>query len=83
MADSFVSLGLTALGYTYMNTDDCWSSAAWDPNSGSGRGADGRILPDPKFTPDGAAGMAALARYIRSRGMQFGETEGAAGTRAR
>ena len=41
-ADAFVSLGLTAAGYQYTNTDDCWSELTRD-------NVTRRIVPGPNF----------------------------------
>eukprot|EP01046_Picozoa_sp_COSAG06_P053600 COSAG06_NODE_9307_length_1932_cov_1.175123_3_plen_252_part_00 len=77
-ADAFVELGLTALGYEFINTDDCWSQPNFDSESGlSGRGTDGRIIPAPTFA-NSSAQMKEMAAYIKSKGMRFG-IYGAAG----
>ena len=55
-----VSEGLAALGYTYLNVDDCWSA---------GRDAAGRLVPDPKAFPQG---MKPLVDYVHSKGLRFG-----------
>jgi alpha-galactosidase len=57
-ADAFVSSGLAAHGFQYVNIDDGWEA---------GRAPDGTILPNEKF-PD----MKALAEYVHSRGLKFG-----------
>jgi len=69
-ADAFVSLGLTAAGYQYINTDDCWSELTRD-------NATRRIVPGPNFGGSEAA-MKNLSKYINSKGMAFG-MYGAAG----
>ena len=67
-----------ALGYEFINTDDCWSQKNFDPQTKlSGRGPDGRILPAPTFA-NSSAQMREMAAYIRSKGMKFG-IYGAAG----
>jgi alpha-galactosidase len=60
VADAIVSLGLAAVGYEYVNTDDCWQVD---------RTPNGTIIPDPVRFP---SGIAALSRYIESRGLKFG-----------
>jgi len=59
-ADILVSTGLAALGYNYVNVDDCWAK---------GRDASGRVFEDPKTFP---SGMAALSSYIHKKGLKFG-----------
>ena len=59
-AEAFVSLGLTALGYTYINVDDCYQVDRL-PN--------GTIIADPTRFPNG---MRSVADYIKSLGMKFG-----------
>ena len=67
-----------ALGYEFINTDDCWSQKNFDPQTKlSGRGPDGRILPAPTFA-NSSAQMREMAAYIKSKGMKFG-IYGAAG----
>mmetsp|Transcript_50740 Transcript_50740/g.99422 ORF Transcript_50740/g.99422 Transcript_50740/m.99422 type:complete len:704 (+) Transcript_50740:1-2112(+) len=69
-ADAFVDLGLKDAGYTYINTDDCWSNLARDKQTG-------RIVPGPNFGGSEAA-MKNLSAYIQSKGLKFG-IYGAAG----
>lgn len=59
-ADAMVSSGMTAVGYQYINIDDCWQI---------GRDATGTIIADPVKFP---SGMAALANYIHQKGLKFG-----------
>lgn len=59
-ADAMVSSGMKAAGYEYVVIDDCWQVE---------RGADGRIVADPKRFP---SGMKALADYVHSKGLKFG-----------
>lgn len=54
-------LGLVALGYNYMNLDDCWLEEA--------RNADGKQVPDDVRFP---SGMKALGDYIHGKGLKFG-----------
>jgi alpha-galactosidase len=68
-ADLFVSSGLQAAGYSYVNIDDCWMTAARD--------ADGRLVPDPVKFPHG---MAWLADHVHAKGLKIGIYE-SAGTR--
>ena len=57
-ADALVNSGLAALGYVYINIDDCWQG---------NRDANGNIVPNKKF-PD----MKALADYVHSKGLKLG-----------
>jgi len=57
-ADAMVQKGMKALGYEYVNIDDCWQGE---------RDAQGLIHGDKNF-PD----MKALADYIHSKGLKFG-----------
>jgi len=61
-ADFFVSSGLAAAGYAYVNSDDGFSLYARD-------NATGRIVADPAKFP---SGIAALAAYIHGKGLKFG-----------
>ncbi len=58
-ADSMVSSGLAAHGYSYIGIDDAWMGA---------RGADGEIHADPAKFPD----TKALADYVHARGLKLG-----------
>jgi len=60
VADKIVSLGLDAVGYEYVNIDDCWATS---------RGSDGRLVPDPTAFPNG---MKVVADYVHSKGLKFG-----------
>ncbi|KAK3128041.1 hypothetical protein QOZ80_7AG0581820 [Eleusine coracana subsp. coracana] len=60
-ADALVSTGLAALGYNYVNIDDCWSYVT--------RGKKGQLLPDPKTFP---SGIKALADYVHGKGLKLG-----------
>ncbi len=57
-ADAMAQNGMKALGYEYVNIDDCWQGK---------RDAQGMIHGDKNF-PD----MKALADYIHSKGLKFG-----------
>lgn len=59
-ADALVSRGLAALGYRYLNVDDCWALP---------RRVAGALRPDPNKFPEG---MAALAGHLHARGLRFG-----------
>jgi len=65
-ADFFVSSGMKAAGYEYVNIDDCWMTHQRD--------ASGRLVPDPTKFPDGIAGTAA---YVHSKGLKLGIYEDA------
>lgn len=59
--DRIVELGLDKKGYTYVNLDDCWQI---------NRDKDTKIIiEDKKNFP---SGMAALGKYIHSKGLKFG-----------
>jgi Alpha galactosidase A len=59
-ADALISTGLAALGYKYVNMDDCWQVD---------RHENGTIIPDPTKFPDG---IKATADYVHSLGLYFG-----------
>jgi alpha-galactosidase len=61
IADLFVSQGLKAAGYTYINLDDCWALPQRD--------AQGDLVPDPVRFPDG---IKAVADYVHAEGLKFG-----------
>jgi alpha-galactosidase len=65
-ADYFVSSGLKAAGYKYVNIDDCWLEKQ--------RSADGHLVPDPAKFPDGIKGT---ADYVHSKGLKLGIYEDA------
>ncbi|MGI8414727.1 MAG: NPCBM/NEW2 domain-containing protein [Nakamurella sp.] len=65
-ADYFVSSGLKAAGYSYVNIDDCWLTKT--------RSADGHLVPDPVKFPDGIKGT---ADYVHSLGLKLGIYEDA------
>lgn len=60
-ADALVERGLRAVGYEYMNLDDCWQAG--------GRDADGTVLTNTMRFPDG---LAALGDYVHQRGLKLG-----------
>src|ERR1700730_14838642 len=59
-ANSIVSSGMRAAGYSYVNVDDCWQGD---------RSADGTITVDSTRFPNG---MKSLVDYVHSRGLKFG-----------
>ena len=59
-ADAAVSLGLSELGYNYINLDDCWQIK---------RNSTGFIVEDLEKFP---SGIGALAEYVHSKGLKFG-----------
>ncbi|MBP2474382.1 alpha-galactosidase [Crossiella equi] len=61
MADIFVSKGLKAAGYSYVNIDDCWALPRRD--------AAGDLVPDPVRFP---RGIRWLADYVHAKGLKFG-----------
>lgn len=60
VADYLVSSGLQAAGYDGVFSDDGWSAH---------RGADGKIIPDPKRWPHG---LSNVSDYLHARGLLFG-----------
>ncbi|KAF5351854.1 hypothetical protein D9756_007702 [Leucocoprinus leucothites] len=60
-ANQFVSLGLKAAGYEYINIDDCWSVMSRDGS--------GRIVPDPNKFPNGISGV---ANQVHNLGLKIG-----------
>lgn len=65
-ADLFVSSGLKAAGYRYVNIDDCWQTKTRD--------AAGHLVPDPVKFPHG---MSYVTDYIHSKGLEAGIYEDA------
>jgi alpha-galactosidase len=61
IADLFVSKGLKAAGYQYVNLDDCWALPTRD--------ASGNLVPDPVRFPHG---IKAVADYVHAKGLKFG-----------
>jgi len=61
MADRLVADGYAAVGYQYINIDDCWLSNSRDPR--------GRLQADPDRFPHG---IRALADYVHSLGLKLG-----------
>ncbi|MEV6011029.1 NPCBM/NEW2 domain-containing protein [Streptomyces sp. NPDC051976] len=61
IADLFVSSGLKAAGYTYVNMDDCWALPSRD--------ASGNLVADPARFP---GGIKNVADYVHSKGLKFG-----------
>lgn len=62
MADHLVSDGFQALGYQYVNIDDCWSEKT------RAKGTQ-ELIPDKKRFPNG---MKSLADYMHSKGLKLG-----------
>ncbi|XP_020521248.1 alpha-galactosidase isoform X2 [Amborella trichopoda] len=60
-ADALVSTGLAALGYKYVNIDDCWGEANRDSR--------GNLVARKSTFP---SGIKALADYVHSKGMKLG-----------
>ncbi|UAC02136.1 cellulose binding domain-containing protein [Dactylosporangium vinaceum] len=65
-ADKFVSSGLAAAGYQYVNIDDCWMQHSRDSS--------GNLQPDFAKFPSGISGVAA---YVHSKGLKLGIYEDA------
>jgi len=60
IADAMSTNGMSDLGYTYINMDDCWADY---------RTSNGTIVADPSRFP---YGLKELADYIHSKGLLFG-----------
>ncbi len=60
VADAMVSSGMAAVGYQYVNIDDCWMS---------GRDANGNLQWDTSKFP---SGIPALATYVHGKGLKIG-----------
>jgi alpha-galactosidase len=60
VADAMVSSGMAAVGYQYVNIDDCWMS---------GRDASGNLQWDTSKFP---SGIPALATYVHGKGLKLG-----------
>ena len=60
-ADAMVSSGMAALGYTYVDIDDCWMAPQRD--------ARGRLHADLQRFP---SGIKALADYVHAKGLKLG-----------
>jgi alpha-galactosidase len=60
IADTMVSSGMAAVGYQYVNIDDCWMN---------GRDASGNLRPDPTRFPNG---ISAVADYVHGKGLKLG-----------
>lgn len=60
IVDALEASGMRDAGYMYVNLDDCWQIA---------RSSEGTIIVDPQRFP---SGIAALAKYVHSKGLKFG-----------
>ena len=60
IADAMVASGMKAVGYQYVNIDDCWQVA---------RDSSGKIIADPARFP---SGIKSLADYVHSKGLKLG-----------
>ncbi|XP_071734699.1 alpha-galactosidase-like [Rutidosis leptorrhynchoides] len=60
-ADAMVSTGLAAVGYEYVNMDDCWAELDRD--------SEGNLVPKAKAFP---SGIKALADYVHNIGLKLG-----------
>lgn len=60
VADAMVSSGMAAVGYQYVNIDDCWMS---------GRDSSGTLVADAGKFP---SGIKALADYVHGKGLKLG-----------
>jgi alpha-galactosidase len=68
VADTFVSSGMAAVGYQYVNIDDCWMN---------GRDGSGNLQWDTSKFP---SGIPALVTYVRGKGLKLGIYESPAGS---
>ncbi len=60
VADTFVSSGMAAVGYQYVNIDDCWMN---------GRDSSGNLQWDTSKFP---SGIPSLATYVHGKGLKLG-----------
>jgi alpha-galactosidase len=60
VADAMVSSGMSAVGYQYVNIDDCWMS---------GRDSSGNLIADASKFP---SGIKSLADYVHGKGLKLG-----------
>ncbi|XP_054785125.1 alpha-galactosidase-like [Prosopis cineraria] len=60
-ADAMISTGLAALGYQYINLDDCWAELDRD--------SEGNMVPKASKFP---SGIKALADYVHNKGLKLG-----------
>ncbi|KAK2971362.1 hypothetical protein RJ640_030328 [Escallonia rubra] len=60
-ADAMVQIGLAAVGYKYVNLDDCWAEL--------NRDSKGNLVPKASTFP---SGIKALADYVHSKGLKLG-----------
>ncbi len=60
VADAMVSSGMAAVGYQYVNIDDCWMS---------GRDSSGNLVADASKFP---SGIKSLADYVHGKGLKLG-----------
>ncbi|KAJ4961281.1 hypothetical protein NE237_021191 [Protea cynaroides] len=60
-ADAMVATGLSALGYEYINIDDCWAEL--------NRDSQGNLVPKASKFP---SGIKALADYVHGKGLKLG-----------
>jgi alpha-galactosidase len=60
IADTFVSSGMQAVGYQYVNLDDCWMD---------GRDSSGKLQWNASKFP---SGIPALATYVHGKGLKLG-----------
>lgn len=60
-ADAMVSTGLSALGYKYVNLDDCWAEL--------NRDSKGNLVPKASTFP---SGIKSLADYVHAKGLKLG-----------
>ncbi len=65
VADTFVTSGMRAAGYQYVNIDDCWMN---------GRDSNGHLMWNAAKFP---SGIPALAAYVHGKGLKFGIYESA------
>ena len=76
MADAMVDSGLRTAGWRWIMLDDGWTECLEHTADGAmcldhtpGRGADGRLRPDPSLFP---SGMKSTVEYVHKLGLRFG-----------
>mmetsp|Transcript_6395 Transcript_6395/g.15706 ORF Transcript_6395/g.15706 Transcript_6395/m.15706 type:complete len:374 (+) Transcript_6395:67-1188(+) len=62
VAEALIDAGMPALGYEYINLDDCWEATT--------RAPDGTMRADPKRFPSGT--LKELADWVHSKGLKLG-----------
>lgn len=61
ITDAMISKGMAAVGYNYVNIDDCWATLSRNASHG--------LVPDPRYWPKG---IRAFTDYVHSKGLKAG-----------